>query len=149
MKMDKICLSTVMKDLYGKNFYYLYFKVNKEYWMYCDSTMTIGHLYGSGYYKIRITYLRSGCMFYIFSDYPDIPEEYCSTQCYLASTLIIAELNPRKDLSQKFNDKVYYFDDKLTVVEDWDNSHTVDPNQIESLDIQDYLLLKVWAKRKS
>lgn len=124
-QLKKTTLSTKLYDLYGKDEYHLHIEVDREYWYYFTTESNIAKKYGSGWYKIKITYIRSGCMFYIFSDYEDMDEEFCPLRCFMTSQFEFAEINPKKDLGIEGNlFCVYRFDDTRTVVIDWDNSLT-------------------------
>lgn len=124
-QLKKITLSTKLYDLYGKDEYHLHIEVDREYWYYFTTESNIAKKYGSGWYKIKITYIRSGCLFYIFPDYKDIDEDFCPLKCFMTSQFEFAEINPKKDLDIK-NDSfsLYRFNDTRTVVIDWDNSLT-------------------------
>ena len=124
-QLKKITLSTKLYDLYGKDEYHLHIEVDREYWYYFTTESNIAKKYGSGWYKIKVTYIRSGCMFYIFSDYEDIDEDFCPLKCFMTSQFEFAEINPKKDLDIKDDSfSLYRFNDTRTVVIDWDNSLT-------------------------
>ena len=124
-QLKKTTLSTKLCDLYGKDEYHLYIEVDREYWYYFTTESNIAKKYGSGWHKIKVTYIRSGCMFYIFPDYKDIDEEFCPLRCFMTSQFEFAEINPKKDLDIKDDSfSLYRFDDTRTVVIDWDNSLT-------------------------
>lgn len=134
-QLKKITLSTKLYDLYGKDEYHLHIEVDREYWYYFTDESNIAKKYGSGWYKIKVTYIRSGCMFYIFSDYKDIDEEFCPLRCFMTSQFEFAEINPKRDLN--IEDDLfskYRFDDIRTTIIDWDNSLTyASDNLIEIL----------------
>lgn len=124
-QLKKITLSTKLYDLYGKDEYHLHIEVDREYWYYFTTESNIAKKYGSGWYKIKVTYIRSGCLFYIFPDYKDIDEDFCPLKCFMTSQFELAEINPKKDLDIKDDSfSLYRFDDTRTVVIDWDNSLT-------------------------
>lgn len=122
MKYKKTRLSTKLYDLYGDE-YTSHIEVGKEYWNYFWEDTEIYKKTGKNYNKIKVTYIRSGCMFYTFCDAPEIAEEYCSVNSFMAMNLIVAEIDPIKDLeSIKELDKDFYcFDDTYTKVKNWDN----------------------------
>ena len=131
MKIKKTCFSTQLSELYGRDTYQSHIEVGREYWWYFDSYSNIGKKYGSNWYKIKITYIRSECMFYIFSDYPDIKEDFCSINSFLASTLEFAEIDPIKDLGDTFGNieiaKIKYcFDTSHTIVKNWPNEREIE-----------------------
>ena len=78
--------------------------------------------------KLKITYRRSGCIFYQIIDAPNLGEQFCPVSCFLSSTLIFADLDPIEDLPfikeegiEKCQ-KMYCFDDTRTIIHNWDNS---------------------------
>ena len=136
MKIKKTRFSTMISDLYGRNNYYKGLKTGREYWWNWPYNSVIGEKYGAGWYKIKITFIRSRCMFYIFTDYPDIPEQFCGFDCFLASSLILADLNPIMDLPDvsknlEYSKTMYCFDDDHTVIHNWDNSREIEVNDEE------------------
>lgn len=136
MRNKKICLSTQLSELYGTDHYQSHIEVGREYWYNFWSESNICKIHGDGWYKIKVTYIRSGCMFYVFSDYPDMEEEFCPLKCFFASTLTVAELDPIKDLGEKIENievakLMYYFDTEHTNVKNW-------PNEPESEVNDDY-----------
>ena len=124
-QFKKITLSTKLLDLYNKDEYHLHIEVDREYWYYFTTESNIAKKYGAGWYKIKVTYIRSGCMFYIFSDYEDMNEEFCPLRCFMTSQFEFAEINPKKDLDIEGDSfSKYRFDDVRTTIIDWDNSLT-------------------------
>ena len=83
MKFKKIRLSTQLSDLYGRDGYQSHIEEGKEYWGFFSRDSEISE----GWYKIKITYIRSGCMFYIFSDSPEVEERFCPLSCFFTSVL--------------------------------------------------------------
>lgn len=128
MRIKRTTFSTILYDLY-KDDYQSHIEVNREYWYYFVTGNEIADKYGSGYYKIKITYIRSGCLFYVFSDYKDIAERFCPIDCFMTSRFEFAEINPIEDLKDIMNFKnntLYRFDDTRTIVKNWDNTEYVD-----------------------
>lgn len=124
-QLKKTTLSTKLCDLYDKDEYHLHIEVDREYWYYFTTESNIAKKYGSGWYKIKVTYIRSGCIFYIFSDYEDMDEEFCPLRCFMTSQFEFAEMNPKKDLDIEGDSfSKYRFDDVRTTIIDWDNSLT-------------------------
>ena len=124
-QLKKTTFSTKLCNLYDRDEYYLHIEVDREYWYYFTDESNIAKKYGSGWYKIKVTYIRSGCMFYIFSDYEDMDEEFCPLRCFMTSQFEFAEINPKKDLN--ITDDSFSncrFDDVRTIIIDWDNSLT-------------------------
>ena len=105
-KFQKRCLSTQLKDLYGIDKYQSHIEVNREYWWYFTKYNDIP----TGWHKIKVTYIRSGCAFYVLSDMPDVPEQFFPTSCFMAATLVFAEIDPVKDLEgfgESFDKMIY------------------------------------------
>ena len=136
MKIKKTCFSTQLSELYGKDNYQSHIEVGREYWWYFDSYSDIYKKYGPGWYKIKVTYIRSGCMFYIFSNYPDIKEDFCPINCFLASSLVFAEIDPIKDLGDTLGNieaaKIMYcFNTDHTIVKNWPNEKETEIDEYE------------------
>ena len=137
MKVKRTILSTSISDLYGRDEYHSHIELNREYWYYFAGESKIADKYGPGWYKLKVTYIRSGCMFYIFPDYPDIEEDFCPIHCFMTSLFELAEINPIEDL--KINEdnlhyfKKYRFDDTRTIVKNWDNSEYIEISDDEAL----------------
>jgi hypothetical protein len=156
MKIKKSRFSTMISDLYGRDSYEYHIKVGREYWWDWPYDTPIGRKHGSGWYKIKVTYVRSHCMFYIFPDYPDVPEQFCGLGSFLASSLVLADLNPKMDLpfiwkeGLDISEKMYCFDDTRTIIHNWDNSQEceVDEDAIIQKDPIVYLTM-LTHKQKS
>jgi len=135
MRIKRITLSTRLLDLYGRDNYHLHIEEGREYWYYFSGENKISEKYGSGWYKLKVTYIRSGCMFFIFPDYPDMEEDFCAIRCFMASVFEFAEIDPIKDIIKDDEDngyiKKYRFDDTRTVVKNWDNSEYLEINENE------------------
>ena len=146
MKFKKICLSTKLSDLYSKNQYHSHIELNREYWYYFAGESKISDKYGPGWYKLKVTYIRSGCMFYIFPDYPDIEEDFCPIHCFMTSLFELAEFDPTTDLENfgtDINKKIYCFDTERTIIKNWPLEKEID---IESGD-SDFLAISVLCKQ--
>ena len=133
MKFKKITYSTMLSDLYGRDNYQSHIEVGRDYWYYFPKDSEIEN----GWHKIRVTYIRSGCMFYFFPDNPEVEERFCPLNCFMASQFVLAEIDPEKDLAGILDDiemakKMYRFDSEHTVVKNWPNEETV---EIEDNDI--------------
>lgn len=125
MKFKKVCFSTQLSDLYGKDNYQSHIEEGREYWYYFPRTDELKE----GWYKIKVTYIRSGCLFYIFSDYPEIKESFCPINCFMASAFIFAEIDPTKDLANFGDDidkKLYCFNTDHTIVKNWPNEREIE-----------------------
>ena len=125
MRFKKKCLSTQLDKLYGGDNYQAHIEVGREFWWCFFNENDIP----AGWHKIRITYLRSGCAFYVIEDLPEIPEQYFSVNSLMAATLVLAEIDPTRDL-KNFGDskqqKMYYFDPTYTIVNNWPNENEIE-----------------------
>ena len=133
MKFKKITYSTMLSDLYGRDNYQSHIEAGRDYWYYFPKDSEIEN----GWHKIRVTYIRSGCMFYFFPDNPEVKERFCPLNCFMASQFVLAEIDPEKDMAGILDDiemakKMYRFNSERTVVKNWPNEETV---EIEDNDI--------------
>lgn len=140
MNLKKICFSTQLSDLYGRDNYQSHIEIGREYWYFFPREPDLE----AGWYKIKVTYIRSGCMFYVFSDHPEIKERFCPINCFMASTLVLAEIDPIKDIGNKLIDielskKLYRFDSERTVVKNWPNEEIVEVDNKDTLQILHFL----------
>lgn len=152
MKIKKTCFSTQLSDLYGIDNYQSHIELGREYWWNWAENSDVYEKTSKHWHKIKITYLRSGCMFYILDDAPEIGEMFCPINCFLASTLILAELDPIKDLGEALGDIEsakfkFCFNDEHTIVKNWPNEREIeiDENEIykKFKDTSEYLLIKL------
>lgn len=137
MKYKKRCFSTQLSDLYGRDGYQSHIEEGREYWWYFYEDSEIS----KGWHKIKITYVRSGCVFYVFTDLPDVPERFFPASSFFGATLIFADINPSKDLENfgsELDKKMFYFDTKHTIVNDWPNEKEV---EIDENDDENALLI--------
>ena len=147
MKIKRTTFSTILYDLY-KDDYQSHIEVDREYWYYFVKGNEIADKYGSGFYKIKITYIRSGCLFYVFSDYKDIAEQFCPIDCFMTSRFEFAEINPVEDLKDiidlttESNQLLYRFDDTRTIVKNWDNAEYSYVN-LEETELNSKILLQL------
>lgn len=132
MKFKKICLSTQLDKLYGMDRYQSHIKVGKEYWwcFFDEKDVT------PGWHKIKITYLRSGIAFYVVTDVPEYAERSFAVGSLMAATLVPAELDPIRDLTEEFKDsslarRMYYFDPTYTTVSNWPNEDVVEVEETD------------------
>ena len=142
MKFKKICYSTQLSDLYGRDKYQSHIEVGREYWYY----VLPGQDAKMGWYKIKITYIRSGCAFYVFVDYPNIPEDFFPINCFMASTLVFADIDPSKDLENFGTDlekQIYCFDDERTIVQNWSNEKEFEIKEDDKL----FLIISMLCKK--
>lgn len=123
--------STSLKDLYGINGYQLHIHVDDEYWVYSELLEQLTH---EKWNKIKVTYIRSEVMFFNIIGHEDIPEQYFPINSLIVPTMIVAKLDPLKDLNwDNLNPEYYRFDDTRTEVVNFDNS----PDK----EVPDYILL--------
>ena len=142
MKFKKIRFSTQLSELYGRDNYQSHIEEGREYWWFFTNDDDISY----GWHKIKITYIRSGCAFYVFSDLPAIPERYFPISCFMASILIFAEFDPTIDLENFGTDedkKIYCFDTERTIIKNWPLEKEIDiePNN------SDFLVLAMLGKQ--
>ena len=136
MRFKKVCLSTKLSDLYGRDNYQSHIELDREYWCFFEEGTEIYKKTGKYWNKIRISYLRSGIVFYVFPDVPEIAEGYFPVSCYMASALVFAEIDPCKDLENFTEEEygagvadvqnIYCFDDEHTIVKNWNNEKIVE-----------------------
>ena len=152
MKIKKTRFSTMISDLYGRDSYQKYLVVGKEYWWDFPEDSDVYRKTNKHWHKIKITYLRSGCMFYILDDVPELGEMFCSINCFLASTLILAEIDPIKDLGETLGDIEaakfkYCFNDEHTIVKNWPNEREIEIDDEEIYqkfrNSNEYILIKL------
>ena len=126
----------------GRDNYQSHIEQNREYWWFFFKDDDVSY----GWHKIKVTYIRSGCAFYIFPDLPEISERYFPISCFMASTLVFADIDPIKDLNNFGNDdiekKLYCFDTEYTIVHNWPNEKYVEINECDSLYPTACILLK-------
>ena len=131
MKFKKICFSTQLSELYGRDNYQSHIEENREYWWFFANDDDISY----GWHKIKITHIRSGCAFYVFTDLPNVPERFFPISCFMASTLVFADIDPTKDLKNFGNEleqKMYCFNSEHTIVKNWLNEKIIEINENDS-----------------
>lgn len=154
MKIKKILFSTMIKDLYGKDKYKSYIKVGNEYWYFFDEKAEAYKATQRYWNKIKITYIRSGCLFYILPDSPEVKEDFCPISCFMTSQFVLAELDPIKDLKGLIKDidteaaKIKYcFDNEHTIVKNWPNERETEISEEELNNkygnSEQYIMIKV------
>lgn len=150
MKYKKMQFSTQLSELYGRDNYESHIEVGREYWYFWGTDSDVYKHTKQTWNKIKITYIRSGVVFYVLSDFPDYPEDFFPFKCYMASALVYAQIDPMKDVpwskfdierGKEYIEKRYCFDDERTVVMNWDNSKEVELNDDE-MDLLDKVTLK-------
>lgn len=119
----------MLSDLYGRDNYQSHIEANREYWLYLLDEP-------KGWHKILVTYIRSGCMFYLIEDAPELGEQFCPLSCFLAATLVFAEFDPIKDLGDKLGDieiakNTCCFDTEHTIVKNWPNEREIEADELD------------------
>ena len=157
MKIKKICFSTMISDLWGRDSYQSHIELGKEYWNFFDENTEIFKKTHHHWNKLKISYLRSGCMFYIFPNEPDVPEEFCPINCYFASQLVLAEIDPIKDLGEDILGDIeaqkikYCFNSEHTIVKNWPNETEIEIDEKYLYNrfgnSTEYLIIKALEKR--
>lgn len=154
MKIKKICFSTTISELWGRDGYQSHIKEGDEYWYLFAENTDAYRATNKCWNKIRITYVRSGCLFYVLPDSPEIKEDFCPVSCFMTSQFILAELDPVKDLNGLMTDidleaaKIMYcFDDAHTIVNNWPNESEIDVDEEELYnkfgDSREYMIIKM------
>lgn len=110
-------ISTMLKDLYGLNNYWKYIKIGDELW-----TDYVEDITGIKWNKIKVTYVRSGVMFFIIADSNILSEYYFPIDSFNAAVMKKAKLDPYNDLPYDKNmiDRCC-FDDEFTEVINFNN----------------------------
>lgn len=135
MKIKKTRFSTMVSDLYGRDGYQKILTVGREFWWNFPETSDVYKATGRSWNKLKITYRRSGCIFYQIVDASNIGEQFCPVNCFMASSLILADLNPIEDLpfikkeGIELSKQLYCFDDTRTIIHNWDNSKECEVNE--------------------
>ena len=152
MKIKKTCFSTMISDLWGRDGYQSHIELGREYWWCWPTDSDVYRKTSKAWHKIKITYIRSGCMFYILTDAPEIGEQFCPLNCFLASSLILSEIDPIKDLGDTLGDieaakTKYCFNTDHTIVKNWPNEREIEIDEEEIYkkfgDSLEYLYIKV------
>jgi hypothetical protein len=154
MKIKKNCFSTMISDLYGIDKYKSYIKVGNEYWHYFLGNTEEYEATHKYWNKIRITYIRSGCLFYILPDAPEVKEGFCPIDCFMTSRFVLAELDPVKDLKDLLHNidteaakLKYCFNDEHTIIKNWSNEKEIEIDEDELYtkfgDSVDFIMIKM------
>jgi hypothetical protein len=144
----------MISDLYGIDKYKSYIKVGNEYWYYFLGNTEEYEATHKYWNKIRITYIRSGCLFYILPDAPEVKENFCPIDCYMTSRFVLAELDPVKDLKDLLDNidteaakLEYCFDDEHTIIKNWSNEKEIEIDEDELYtkfgDSVDFIMIKM------
>ena len=160
MKIRKNCFSTMLSDLWGRDGYKSHIKVGNEYWYFFAEDSDAFRATHKYWNKIRITYIRSGCLFYVLPDAPEVKEDFCPVSCFMTSRFVLAELDPIKDLGTLLTDinteaaKIKYcFDDEYTIVKNWPNEKEIEIDEEELYKkfggLSEYLLIKMLEVKES
>ena len=154
MKIKKNCFSTMISDLYGMDNYESHIKIDDEYWYFFAENTEAYKATHKHWNKIRITYIRSGCLFYVLSDAPEVKEDFCPISCFMTSQFVLTELDPVKDLKGLLDNidteaakLEYCFDDEHTIIKNWPNEMEVEVDDEELYnkygDSVDYIMIKM------
>ena len=154
MRIKKNCFSTMISDLYGRDNYKSHIKVGNEYWYFFTEKSDEYKATHKHWNKIRITYIRSGCLFYILPDIPEVKENFCPINCFMTSRFVLAELDPVKDLKGLLDNidteaakLEYCFDDEHTIIRNWSNEKEVEIDEDELYtkfgDSTEYIMIKM------
>ena len=158
MKIKKTCFSTVLSDLYGRDGYQSHIELGREYWYYFDEKTQAFKLTHKYWNKIKITYIRSGCLFFILPDVPEFKEEFFPINCYMASILILAEIDPIKDIGKELLGNIdaakikYCFNTEHTIVKNWPNEKEIEVDEEEiykQFSTEEYILIKMLEDRNN
>lgn len=120
---------TNLKDLYGLNYYAEHLRVGDELW---TDEGKFEEITNKKWNKIKITYLRSGVMFFELVGF-DIPEQAVFISSFNVSVMKVAKLDPYKEFPDKKWLNNYRFDDTFTEVVNFDNSVDKEINEEEFL----------------
>lgn len=147
----------MVSDLWGRDGYQSHFEVGREYWHYFAENTDTYNITNKHWNKIKITYIRSGCLFYIISEYPEIKEDFCPVSCFMAAQFILAEIDPIKDMGIDMLGDLeaakikYCFNDEHTIVKNWPNEKEIEIDDDELYnkfsDSAEYILIKALEKR--
>ena len=128
INMNKLdTCGTTLADLYGSLKYLDNISVGKKYWFFFpDNSSIYKTIPNDGKpLKIRITFIRSNYYFYDFPDCPELPEDAFPGGSFMARQLIVAELDPERDLRPQWGKLLDTwhpkFDDSITKVINYDN----------------------------
>jgi len=157
MEIIKTQFSTQLSDLYGRDGYAPHIEVGREYWWNWPTNSDVYKKTQKSWHKIQITYIRSGCMFYFLTDAPEVGEFFAPIKCFFTSTLILAEIDPIKDLNLLSSGEnielckiKMRFNDEHTIVKNWPNEKRIEIDEEELFNkfgnTSDYLEFILWKK---
>jgi hypothetical protein len=163
MKIKKVQFSTVISDLWGRDGYQSHIEVGREYWYYFGENTQAYKLTHKHWNKLKITYVRSGCLFFTLPDAPDFEEEFCPIKCFMTSQFVLAEIDPIKDIGLDMLGNLeaakikYCFNDEHTIVNNWSNEKEIEIDEDELFNkfgksedtnmLAEYLYIKALEKR--
>jgi len=141
----------MLSDLYGRDNYQSHITLGREYWWFCPSNHDLFMLTHKNFVKIKVTYIRSRCMFYILPDFPEVDEQFCAIDSFFASSLILADIDPIKDLGDSLGyievaKLKYCFNTEHTIVNNWPNEQEIEIDEDEyykKLNPEEYLFIKM------
>ena len=156
MKIKKTCFSTMLSDLYSRDNYQSHIELGREYWWNWPEDSDVYRKTNKSWHKLKITYIRSGCMFYVLDDAPELGEMFCPINCFLASSLILADIDPIEDLVDSLGNidvaKIKYcFNDEHTIVNNWPNEKEIEIDEDELIknfnDSIEYINIKLLEQK--
>lgn len=128
MKLKRKSFSTTLVDLYGRDNYQSHIEEGREYWWCFPHTSEIYEKTHQDWHKLKVTYVRSKCFFYVFTDTDAMDEQFCAVDSIMGASLVFAELDPSNDLEfvSELSMHLYRFNDEKTVIKNWDNDEYVE-----------------------
>ena len=129
MQVKKIKIGTRLIDLYGKDCE-SFIREGEEYWFWFDGRHKAWELTNKHWHLITITCVRSGIAFYTINGLEDqIAETYMAFGSFMIRELRPKILDPKKQIPN-FDplDNTVCFDDEMTKIINFDNSHYYEHN---------------------
>ena len=147
IKIKKIHFSTKLSDLYGRDNYVSHIELGRKYWWRFPYDSDVSQRTGKLWNELEITYIRSGCMFYIITEAPELGEFFAPLNCFMTASLVFSEFDPIKDLDNLDNEDIelckmkWCFDDERTIIKNWPNEREteIDKDKFNSLNLFDFV----------
>lgn len=147
----------MISDLWGRDSYQSHIELGREYWYYFAENTNTYKITNKHWNKIKITYIRSGCLFYIIPEFPEVKEDFCPISCFMTAQFILAEIDPIKDMGEDMLGNIeaakikYCFNDEHTIVKNWPNEKEIeiDDNEIYNKfsNSTEFIFIKALEKR--
>lgn len=99
---ERVIFSTTLKDLYGEEEYAKHIVEGGEYFMFFENGSEVYKKTGKNWNVIKVTYIRSGVVFYIVPDVIEIPEDFFPIGCYISMTI-----HPKKLVLDEYGDEKF------------------------------------------